>query len=46
MRRKVDGEDMDEVTLEDENEGGFAGAPLGSPTAAPPTGVKPGARPP
>ena len=43
MRRKVDGEDMDEVTLEDENESGFAGAPLGSPTAAPPTGVKPGA---
>ncbi len=28
MRRKVDGEDMDEVTLEDEGEGGFAGAPL------------------
>ena len=43
MRRKVDGEDMDEVTLEDEGEGGFAGAPLGAPVAAPPPGVKPGA---
>ncbi len=46
MRRKVDGEDMDEVTLEDEGEGGFAGAPLGAPTtAAPPAGIKAGATP-
>ncbi|HVS37373.1 MAG TPA: hypothetical protein VMS17_17560, partial [Gemmataceae bacterium] len=42
MRRKVDGEDMDEVTLEDEEEGAFAGTPLGAATAPPPP-AKPGA---
>jgi hypothetical protein len=43
MRRKVDGEDMDEVTLEDEADGGYANGPLTSPAPAP--AVKPNATP-